>query len=111
VIGGSFDLPHAQTHTIILPHATAYNAAAEPEAMARIAAALGTNNAARGLYDLAGSIGAPRALRDLGMAEAAIDQAAREAVENPYWNPRAIESAPIRTLIARAWTGLPPLEA
>ena len=111
VIGGSFDLPHAQTHTIILPHATAYNAAAEPEVMGRIAAALGCDDAAMGLYDLAGRIGAPRALRDLGMAEAAIDQAAREAVQNPYWNPRVIEPAPIRALIARAWAGLPPLAA
>ncbi len=105
VIGGSFDLPHAETHTIILPHATAYNAPAEPEAMARIAAALGAESAARGLYDLAGRLGAPLALRDLGMKEQDIDRAVREATENPYWNPRPIEPEPIRALIARAWAG------
>ena len=27
-LGGSFNLPHAETHTIVLPHALAYNAAA-----------------------------------------------------------------------------------
>jgi len=105
VIGGSFDLPHAETHTIILPHATAYNAPAEPEAMARIAAALGAESAARGLYDLASRLGAPLALRDLGMKEQDIDRAVREATENPYWNPRPIEPEPIRALIARAWAG------
>ena len=37
VLGGTFDLPHAEVHTIILPHATAYNRAGAPAAMARIA--------------------------------------------------------------------------
>ena len=39
-LGGTFDLPHADVHTVILPHAAAYNAAAAPEAMALVAAAL-----------------------------------------------------------------------
>ena len=30
-LGGSFDLPHAETHAVILPHAIAYNAAAARE--------------------------------------------------------------------------------
>ena len=108
VVGGSFDLPHAETHTIILPHAVAYNTPAAPEAMARLAAAIGAEDAAAGLFALAQRIGAPRALRDLGMAEAGIDQATREATENPYWNPRPIEPGPIRALIARAWAGEAP---
>ncbi len=33
-LGGSFNLPHAETHTIVLPHALAYNAAAAPQAHA-----------------------------------------------------------------------------
>jgi maleylacetate reductase len=108
VLGGSFDLPHAETHTIVLPHATAYNAAAAPEAMTRIAAALGAKDAANGLYELAKRIGAPLALRDLGMPKDGIERAVREATENPYWNPRPIEPGPIEALIARAWEGVPP---
>ena len=108
VIGGSFDLPHAETHTVILPHAVAYNTPAEPAVMGRIAAALGVPDAAMGLFELAGRIGAPRALRDLGMREDGIEQAAREATESPYWNPRLVERQPIRELIARAWAGAPP---
>ncbi len=108
VIGGSFDLPHAETHTIILPHALAYNAPAAPDAVSRVAAALGVEDAAGGLFALAGRLGAPRALSALGMQEADIDRAADLAVETPYWNPRPIERGAIRELIARAWAGLPP---
>jgi len=105
-IGGSFDLPHAETHTILLPHAIAYNAAAAPEAMVMLREALGgVANPARAFYDLGRAVHAPAALRDLGMAETGIDQAADEAVQNPYWNPRSIEREAVRELIARAWAG------
>lgn len=107
-LGGTFDLPHAETHGIVLPHATAYNAPAAPEAMARIVRALGATDAAQGLHDLARRIGAPRALKDIGMPESGIDRAADLAVANPYRNPRPIEREAVRRLIARAWAGEPP---
>ena len=62
-LGGTWNLPHAETHTVVLPHAAQYNAAAAPEAMGRVARALGVTDAARGLYDLANSLGAPVALK------------------------------------------------
>lgn len=104
-LGGTFDLPHAETHTIVLPHATAYNTSAASAAMSKVAKALGTASAAAGLYDLAGRIGAKRALRDLGMPESGIDKATDIAMANPYWNPRPLERGAIRDLIARAWAG------
>src|SRR4051812_43334550 len=52
-LGGSYNLPHAETHTVILPHALAYNAAAAPDAMQRITRALGGSSAAQAVYDLA----------------------------------------------------------
>jgi maleylacetate reductase len=107
-LGGAFDLPHAETHTIVLPHAVAYNSRATQPAMAKIAAALGVGDAATGLYDLAGAIGAKRALRDIGMPEAGIARAADMALANPYWNPRALDRDTIQRLIARAWSGAPP---
>ncbi len=107
-LGGMFDLPHAETHTIVLPHAVAYNTAAAPEAMAAIRRALGTGDAARGLYDLAGKIGAKRALRDIGMPQDGIARAAEAAMKNPYFNPRPLEAAAIHGLIERAWRGDPP---
>jgi alcohol dehydrogenase class IV len=107
-LGGTFDLPHAETHTVVLPHAVAYNAAAAPEAMARVARALGVSDAARGLYDLAVSLGAPTSLKALGMREHDLDRAADLAVANPYWNPRPIERRAIRALLDDAYFGRSP---
>ncbi|MCK1546586.1 maleylacetate reductase [Bradyrhizobium sp. 147] len=104
-LGGTFDLPHAETHTIVLPHALAYNAPAVPDAIARISRAIGAADASQGLYDLAQRLGAKLALRDVGMPESGIGKAADLAVTNPYWNPRPLERAAIRDLIARAWAG------
>ena len=104
-LGGSFDLPHAETHTAVLPHAAAYNAAADPQAMQQIAGALGTHTAPLGLYDLGHAVNAKMALRDLGLAESDLDRAADLAVQNPYWNPRTIERDAIRELLQRAWAG------
>jgi maleylacetate reductase len=72
----------------VLPHAAAYNSEAAPEAMRRIARALGGKEAATGLYDLAASIGAPLALKEIGFQEQDLDQAVEIATRNPYYNPR-----------------------
>ena len=107
-LGGTFNLPHAETHTIILPHATAYNAKAAPEAMARVARALGAKDAAQGLYDLELRLKTPLALKDIGMPESGLDQAADLAVANPYPNPAPLDRAAIRRLLDNAWHGRKP---
>jgi alcohol dehydrogenase class IV len=107
-LGGTFNLPHAETHTIVLPHAARYNAQAAPEAMARIARALGVSDPAQGLYDLAKTIGAPLALKDIGMPADGLDRAAELAVTNPYWNPRPLDRSAIRELLQAAWEGRRP---
>lgn len=110
-LGGTLNLPHAQVHTVVLPHAIAFNAAAAPEAMRRIARALQADDAALGLYRLAKDNGAPVALRDIGMKEADIARVAQVAVQNPYWNPRPVNAeaeGPLRALLQRAWEGAPP---
>jgi len=107
-LGGSFNLPHAETHTVVLPHAVAYNSSAAPDAMARVAHALGASNAAQGLFDLAKSLGAPTALGEIGMREADLDHAAELATVSPYWNPRPIERAGIRALLDDAFYGRRP---
>ena len=107
-LGGSFDLPHAETHAVILPHAIAYNAQAVPELLAPITEIYGGENAGLALHDFATRMGAPLALRDLGMKESDLDRAADLAVENPYWNPRPIERDALRTLLQAAWAGDTP---
>lgn len=108
VLGGMFNLPHAETHAIVLPHAAAYNAAAAPEAMTRIARALRTDDAPQGLFDLAQRLALPRRLADIGMPEDGIARAAEMAVRNPYANPRPVERVAIQDLIAAAWRGDAP---
>jgi maleylacetate reductase len=108
VLGGSFDLPHAETHAVILPHAAAYNAAAAAGALERVARVLGADSAAGGLFDLASELGAPTALRNLGLDESKLDEAARIAVATPYWNPRPIDEAAIRLLLDDAFHGRRP---
>jgi len=105
VLGGSFDLPHAETHAVILPHAAAYNAKAAADPLDRVARVLGAESAAGGLFDLGAQLGAPTALRDLGFDECKLDEAARIAVAAPYWNPRPIDEASIRALLDDAFHG------
>jgi maleylacetate reductase len=107
-LGGSFNLPHAEVHTVVLPHAIAYNADAAPRAMQRIARALGRENAAQGLFALARDNGAPTALKDIGMKAGDLDRAADIAAANPYWNPRPVEREAIRALLQRAFEGESP---
>ncbi|MEO8524610.1 MAG: maleylacetate reductase [Caldimonas sp.] len=107
-LGGSFGLPHAETHTVVLPQAMAYNAPAAPLAMQRIARALGASSAPSGLFDLAASHGAPTALKDIGMRAEDLDRAADLAVQSPYPNPRPLERGLIRDLLQRAFDGVRP---
>jgi alcohol dehydrogenase class IV len=107
-LGGSFQLPHAEVHTVILPQATAYNRNAVPEAMQIVADALNASDAAQGLFDLARAVGAPLALKDIGMSSDGLDRAADLATQNPYYNPRPIERAAIRQLLDDAYFGRRP---
>jgi maleylacetate reductase len=107
-LGGSFNLPHAETHTIVLPHALAYNAKAAPEAMRRIARALNADSAPQAVYDLARDNGAPVALRDIGLKEPDLDQACEIALQNQYPNPRPLERQALRELLQYAFEGARP---
>src|SRR5262249_51224931 len=107
-LGGSFNLPHAEVHSVILPHATAFNRDAAPEAMRIAAEALGFTDAARGLYDPAERPGTPLSLKAIAMPPDGLDRAARLATDIPYPNPRRVEYEGVRALLERAFHGLPP---
>jgi maleylacetate reductase len=110
-LGGSFNLPHGEVHAAILPHAAAYNERAAPEAMARIARALGAAEgvgAPAALFDLAQSCGAKMRLADIGMREADLDRATEIALAEPYPNPRPLDFIGIRKLLGDAYFGRRP---
>ena len=108
VLGGSFNLPHAETHSIVLPHAMRYNQDAAREAMTRVERALGSQSAAAGVFDLEQRLGLPMRLSDLGFKEKDLERAARIATETPYPNPRKVEYAPVLELLRNAYEGQRP---
>ncbi len=108
-LGGTFDLPHADTHAIILPHAIAYNARSAAAELAPICGLLGGNNPGLAIHAFARSLGAPLALRDLGLAEADLDRATALATSKPYPNPHPVTGPDIRALLQAAWAGEPPV--
>jgi len=107
-LGGALDLPHAQTHTVVLPHAMAYNAPAAPETMDRIAAALGVSDAPAGVFDLIVRSGGPTSLRQLGMSGNDIARIAEQAAATPYPNPREVTAPGVERLLRAAWAGERP---
>jgi len=108
VLGGTWKLPHAAAHAVILPHAVAYNYAAAPEAMARIERTMKTSNAASGIFDLAKQLGAPISLKEIGMKQDDLDCAASLVMEASYDNPQPTTRAKMRKLLDDAFFGRRP---
>src|SRR5579863_7695479 len=112
VLGGAYDLPHAQTHAVVLPYVLAFNGPTAPDAERRIAAAFGSDRAIDGLEDLRRELDAPRALRDYGFTEDAIPAAAEAILPAvPESNPRPVTVADLERLLRAAWSGADPRAA
>ncbi|MFJ9243908.1 maleylacetate reductase [Streptomyces sp. NPDC101776] len=108
VLGGMFNLPHAQTHAVVLPYVLAFNAPHTPEAEARIAQAFGSQKASAGLAALREVLDAPRALRDYGMPEDGIARALGPIMKAiPANNPTPVTYANLTLLLQAAWAGEP----
>jgi maleylacetate reductase len=107
-LGGRYNLPHAEVHTVVLPHAVQYNAKAAPGAMRRVARALRADDAPGGLFDLAVAIGAKTSLRELGMDDDDLDEAAGLVTRDPYSNPAPVTREGVRALLEEAYHGRRP---
>lgn len=106
VLGGAYALPHAEMHAVVLPHVTAFNAPGAPEAAARISDALGGRPAARGLSMLREEVGVVASLRELGLAEQDLEEAADLAFAAiPSSNPRPFGRDDVFSIIRAAWAG------
>jgi maleylacetate reductase len=109
VLGGTFGLPHAETHTVVLPYALAYNAPAAPRAVAALSRALGgADDVPHALWALAASLGAPRSLAELGLKETDLAVAAEQAAGQPYPNPREVTVDGVLALLTAAYEGREP---
>lgn len=135
VLGGTFNLPHAQTHATVLPYVLAFNAPAVPELAVRLAAALGRAPSAAGedpatamlhglpvaegdhpaavavdaLRALCRAVDAPSRLADYGFTAAGIPEAAGRILEvAPASNPVTVTQENITDLLTEALTGAAP---
>lgn len=106
--GGTFNTPHAETHTVLLPHSVAYNANAAPAGTKRLADAMHVDDAAIGIFELAKRIGAPVALKDIGIQESDLDRAADIATDSPIGNPEPVTKVRVRRLLENAFHGHAP---
>ncbi len=115
VLGGLFDLPHAATHTVLLPHVVRFQREAAPDAMAAIARALGVLDPVRGMERLARATGAPLSLEKLGMPESGIEKAVDAALQTPALS--GLDRGRLVAMVQQAWSGpkpqgdVPPLRA
>ncbi len=99
VLGGTFRMPHARTHAVVLPRVVAFNTTAAPDAMARLSRAIGQPEAAAGLATLNQLLGIRMTLRELGLRQADIDQVADEVTATPYPNPRTVTRDDVRAIL------------
>ncbi len=106
-LGGMFDLPHAETHAILLPYTIAYNAEAAAGELSPLRDCFGGSIPA-GIFDFARRLEAPRSLAELGIGLSEIERAASEALRNPYWNPRPLDIDGVRRLLVMALEGARP---
>ena len=102
VLGGTFALSHALTHAVVLPHVVAFNSSSAPQAMTRLARALGSDDVAAGLVALNRSIGVTATLSALGLRERDLDRAADEVTVTPYPNPRPASRDDVRAILLAA---------
>lgn len=105
VLGGRYDLPHAETHAALLPHVVAFNEPVLGPLAARMAVAVGAGRASTGLHDLTVRLGLVTALGELGMPEAGVDEVAAEVAADPPDNPRPVDQAGLRSVLRAAWEG------
>jgi maleylacetate reductase len=109
LLGGAFGLPHAETHSVLLPYSLAHNASRAPKAMTVLADALGTDEPVTKLWRWSRRLGTPRSLAELGLTQGDIDPVVEAATRDPYPNPVAVQPDAVRALLHAALQGAPPL--
>ncbi len=107
ILGGSFGLPHAQTHAVVLPYVVAFNDAAAPEALSALVTALGEDEPAAALQSLGRNLAGASALQALGLRRQDVDTLVDLALQKPYANPRVVSGETLRQLLLAAWKGAP----
>ena len=112
VLGGTYHLPHAAVHSVLLPHVAAFNAPAALSPFSRAARELGVSGPEAvgvALFELATQLEAPTSLADLGFELDAIDIVAKTVAAAPVANPRVFTEEDVSYLVRQAYLGKQPL--
>jgi maleylacetate reductase len=109
LLGGMFDVPHAETHAIMLPYVTSYLQPAVPAAASRLAQAMGVDEhaLAASIWSLGQSVGTPAGLQSIGISEGQIPAITRAALVRKLPSPRPLEYDGLYKTFRAAWAGEP----
>jgi maleylacetate reductase len=109
VLGGQLDLPHAETHAVVLPHVLAFNAPSVPDIDQALVNTWGGSDSVSGLMTWTEALDAPCALRDLGMRREDVVSVADHVVRaaEHLGNPRPVTKSAMVDLLCAAWEGAP----
>jgi maleylacetate reductase len=99
-LGGRYGLPHGAMNALALPAALRFNAEAASQAVARFGEALGTDDPARRVEELA-RLGGFERLRDFGVPEGDLGEVAAATVERAgaKANPRPVTAGDVEALL------------
>jgi len=110
VLGGAFDLPHAETHAVVLPHSVALAAPRAAGSEERIVAALdGRASAAEAIAAFARRLGAPLALREIGLPENDLERAIDLVDATLSQLPEPVSRSDTAALLRSAFVGAAPI--
>ncbi|MEJ7566883.1 MAG: iron-containing alcohol dehydrogenase [Gaiellaceae bacterium] len=103
-LGGRYGLPHGAMNALCLPPALRFNAEVAPDAVARFGRALGTDDPARRVEELASLAGFAR-LRDFEVPEEELGEIAEAVVvrAGAKSNPRPVSAAEAEALLRSIW--------
>jgi alcohol dehydrogenase class IV len=103
-LGGRYELPQGTMNAVCLPAALRFNAAVVPNAVERFGTALGAEDAASRVAELA-RLGGFERLRDFGVPEAELEDIAEAVVARPgaRANPRRASAEDVAGLLRSIW--------
>ncbi len=102
-LGGTFDLPHAELHAMLLPHVMAFNLPAAPAAAARLRRAAGPDPVAA-VTEIADGYDGPTTLAGLGVPRDGLPEVAERVAARPYPNPRRFDAQELLALLWQVWS-------
>jgi maleylacetate reductase len=108
VLGGGWQLPHAETHAILLPRSTALVAPRAQGAMHDASRIFDSDDVPTAVFTLLQRLRLPAGLSELDMPEDGLDEAARRIMDATHNDPLVPDVASVRQMLDDAYFGRGP---